>query len=293
MEDTIQFVSKDEDLNKFSEYASYSSKLTKVVEIPIKSIVFIKTKYPGLIESYENITNNINSEVDIKKPVIYVNKKNKRPYIRNASLDILAFLDVWGITNSDPLIKSTSFENMFLLIKEGLVTTDSSFNEHFSKITNDSLIKDLVINSFSKVYFGKRWKVTELGEKISDLSLLNIKESNKILNVRKDMKIVKADLTEKRIEMIDKSGNKYVSNLFKITPNLARYFTEGKIITITAEKIYENDGVLSIKNIGIAPDNLESRIIRTKTISANGRKGPVNLINALYHEVNYRRSLNE
>lgn len=292
MDNKIEFICPNiEDFNKLKTRSEYFSELTHVISIHPSKVTIIKNEFPGLLEKYVNADSEELGIVNDIKPSVYI-EKNKI-YLKNADIDIINFLECTGLYS--PQVKVGNLPFLLDLVDKGILTADKSFTDRLFDMDENSLVTDLLSDTGTMNFKGKRFRLSSEAATISDFEFDKYKKQIKTYLVRTDLTIDKEYNSDTKIlKTKDKNGIIYDIKYFFFPHTMSAQLKEGRKISIMSDRILGNSekGYI-VTNPRIIPNNYPSKIYKREIIVGRTGKFPNLFLNSAYTEYLYRKKSKE
>ena len=275
------------DFNTLRKYATYSSSLTGVLEIPDNIVATVFKEQEKIISKYLNKEEG--KLLDENKPVVILACSKDKPklYIDNADAITSLYLDL----PFDKEIKRDSFDKLIELIKLDVIKLSSDVAKLFSRdLTDNSPIESLFSSNFTTNYKHKRISLNLLfpDGKISDLDFFNAEKREVVFskfNVYQGIKI-NSITADNKILGKDHSGIDYELRFFYLGENKKSILSPGMEINVMADKSYGGNKRIII-NPEIIPATFPKTCIRQE-LKTNKRDIPSKLLKVAWAEYSYR-----
>lgn len=260
-----------EDFNILKQFASYSSELTRVIEIPDARIAEIKIAHEDILNKYCNVDAIPDMLIDLRPKVFAL--KNKL-YIEGIDDELATYLNL----PADGEIKLVSLQRFMELIDSFNIT--ESAKPYFTKVNEDDDISTLYTSRFAVNYKHTRWSLDKHFNKVGELNLDTREAILKKYRVFKNLEV-------ERIE-----GNSVFCKgdvelrFFFLSFQQKAAFQPGKLISVMTEKVYGRNKKILISP-EIVPKTFPKEYIRIE-VKSTKRDIPAKLLKVAYTEYKMR-----
>lgn len=255
-------VHNKEDFNTLKQFASYSSELTGVLEIPDFRINDVKVKYEELLNKYCDIDTFPEVLIDTRPKIIAIKDKL---YIENVDSELSTYLDL--PINGE--IKLNTFVKVLELVE--MFNIDETAKSFFTKISEDDSITKLYSSNFSTNYKHKRWSLAKNLEKISDLKINEREISEKSFKVYRNLKIERVEGNSVFCE------NNFELRFFFLSFQQKSVFHKGQILNAMCDKTYGGRNKKILISPEIVPSSFLDKFEKIE-VKANKRDIPIKLL---------------
>lgn len=276
---------------KFKEFATYKSELTKVAEFP--DTMLDELKQYGILGEEEKIE-------EAKKPVLRI--KGQTMSIDNPTKEILVFLG--NTMENDYEISIRFMDRVRMLIYSNVVDVDQSFLSFYSHLDGSEPLSELLYGdknyrrkpSLQKVLeeregTDKKFKINETF--LLDEEMIRYKDvSYMTAELKFTTNLIKNENKGYHIEGIDRNGKKYYLSMYSRPNYLESQLLHVGSITKIAFTSQQTRGMkIYVSGFEIIPRDMEMKLVRI--YSPRTRMISTEYFRILYDELRFRMELTE